>query len=195
MKIYATLLLLITVMISTGCGNQIPDNPKSENTSASGTTDSFQPSIKQIIHDINEVNNKCRGLPGDSVEGKTACEKRDELMLKVERAGWCWGPEEAPGSQKNWIKCNDDPARAPKRQWYAHDINHSDCVTSSSPADKIRNFQEFGQVPITRDLPNDAVEVEIEIGNGKSQVWTFYRSLNECTASLPKSHKIDKKYE
>jgi hypothetical protein len=134
-------------------------------------------------------------MPGDSAEGMAACEKRDHLMQQAEKAGYCWGPQEAFGYEKHWIKCSEDPANAPKRQWFAHDLNHASCMRSPSPADKIREIQEFGQTAKTNDLSSGAVEVEVDIGNGKSQVWTFYRSPESCEASLPKSQKIDSKYE
>lgn len=82
-----------------------------------------------------------------------------------------------------------------KKQWYSHDINHANCISSPSPADKIRETQSWGQTAKTNDLPSGAVEVEVEIGNGKSQVWTFYRSPESCETSLPRVQKIDSKYE
>lgn len=124
-----------------------------------------------------------------------ACDQRERLMQEAEKAGWCWGPQDAYGNEKHWIRCADDPARAPKRQWFARDINKTRCMMTSSPADKIREAQEFGKKVMTNDIAAGAVEVEVDIGNGKAEVWTFYRTAESCEASLPRSQKIDAKYE
>ncbi len=175
--------------------------PKTQATQG-GSPASVAQAAKSTAHDeppwlqeIDQANSKCRDMPGDSAEGMAACEKRDRLAQEAEKAGWCWGPQEAFGYEKHWIRCSEDPARLPKRQWFAHDLNHANCMKSPSPADKIREIQEFGQMAKTVDLPSGAVEVEVDIGNGRSQVWTFYRSPESCEASLPRSQKIDGKYE
>lgn len=81
------------------------------------------------------------------------------------------------------------------RRWFGQDINHSNCLQSGSPADKIREFQYFGTSAKTTDLAGGAVEVEVDIGSGRSEVWTFYPSLDACRAALPRSQGIDPKYE
>ena len=161
----------------------------------SSPTQNALPGVPPLLGEIDQANSKCRGMPGDSTEGMVACEKRDRLMQEAEKAGWCWGPQESFGYERHWIQCNEDPARIPKRQWFAHDLNHAHCMKSPSPADKIREIQEFGQTAKTNDLASGAVEVAVDIGNGRSQVWTFYRTQESCEASLPKSQKIDGKYE
>ena len=152
-------------------------------------------SSRLLLQEIDKANSKCRSLPSDSNEGTEACSNRDRLMQQAERAGWCWGPQEAYGYEKHWIKCVDDPARMAKHQWFAHDVNHAHCQKSRSPADKIRELQDFGKIAQTNDIAAGAVEVEVNIGNGKSEVWTFYRTSESCEASLPRSQKIDSKYE
>ncbi len=152
-------------------------------------------SLPPLLQELDIANSKCRGLPGDSTEGKVACEKRGRLMQEAERTGWCWGPQGVYGYEKHWIKCIDDPANVSKSQWFAHDINHAQCINSISPADKIREIQSFGKMAQTNDIAAGAVEVEVNIGNGKSEVWTFYRSVELCEKSLPRSQKINAKYE
>lgn len=173
--------------------NATPDSSPAK--ASSQITSGAEPRIQPLIQEIDQANSKCRGLSGDSTEGIAACEKRDRLMQEAEKTGWCWGPQGGYGYEQHWIQCSEDPPRTPKRQWYAHDINHAHCMPSPSPADKIREIKEFGQIPRTNDLAAGAVEVEVDIGNGKSQVWTFYRASESCEASLPRSQKIDSKYE
>lgn len=148
------------------------------------------PSIQFLLEEIDQANDKCRGGPD-----KVACDKRGRLMQEAEKAGWCWGPQDEVGYKQRWIQCSNDPARITKSQWYAHDINHAHCMASPSPADKIREIQEFGKTPRTNDLATGSVEVELDIGNGKSEVWTFYRTIESCDRSLPRSKKIESKYE
>lgn len=79
--------------------------------------------------------------------------------------------------------------------WYAQDINHSHCIQTRSPADRIREIQYEGKRPKTHDLPGGAVEVEMDLDGWKSQVWTYYRTMESCQAALPRSQAIDSKYE
>jgi hypothetical protein len=151
------------------------------------------PARPPILSEIDLINDTCRGGSGKVAE--SACEKRDALMADAEKQGWCWGPRDAIGADKHWIQCRDDPARAPKRQWFAHDINHTHCMQSGSPADKVRELSSFGRQASPRDLSSGAVEVESEMGNGKSEVWTYFRTEEACLASLPGHQKIDSKYE
>lgn len=151
------------------------------------------PAQPPILTEIDRVNDTCRGA--DEKIAASACEKRDALIADAEKQGWCWGPREAIGADQHWIQCSDDPARAPKRQWFALDINHTHCMQSASPADRVRELSSFGRQASPRDLPSGGVEVESEMGNGKSEVWTYYRTEEACTASLPGHQKIDSKYE
>lgn len=148
-----------------------------------------------ILKEIDAANNKCRDTPTDSVDGQFACEKREKLMNEAKAMGWCWGPQDAFGYEKHWIKCADDPANAHNKKWFAHDINHTHCVKSGSPADKIRELQDSGMRVQTNDVATDTLEVEANVGGGTYDVWTYYRSEQTCERSLPKSQKINSKYE
>lgn len=59
------------------------------------------------IKEVESLNAQCRGGSGDSPKTMMACEKRDKLMSKVEKLGWCWGSANAnaSGAEKHWIKC------------------------------------------------------------------------------------------
>lgn len=85
--------------------------------------------------------------------------------------------------------------RSGEREWFAHNINHSNCISSQSPAQRMRDLQSWGKIPRVTDLTSGAVEVEADIGYGRTEVWTYYRSMPACVASLPKSMHIDRKYE
>lgn len=146
-----------------------------------------------LMQEIDTANNTCRGMPGMSKESVEACDKRDQLMAEAENAGLCWGPQDVSGAEKHWIRCSDDPSFV--KAWYSHDLNHANCIESGSPAAKMRLIMDAGKQPKVLDLPNGTVEVQDEMGNGRTVVWTFYGSMESCTKSLPRSKTIDKKYE
>ncbi len=76
-------------------------------------------------------------------------------------------------------------------RWYTFDINHSNCFqATSSPADRIRLIQGEGFRVQTKDYPNGTVEVGTD-----NEYWTYFRSMEACIASLPRSQPIPKKYE
>jgi hypothetical protein len=78
-----------------------------------------------------------------------------------------------------------------RTNWYTFDVNHSSCFqTTSSPADRIRMIQDAGFRVQTKDLTNGAVEV-----GDDSTYWTYFKNMETCTASLPRSQPIPSKYE
>lgn len=60
---------------------------------------------KKLIEQQTALNSKCRGGSGDSPATQAACADRDKLSKQIEAAGWCWGPEDAVGADKRWIRC------------------------------------------------------------------------------------------
>lgn len=148
--------------------------------------------VEKLIDEINRLDEICRG---GSDMSSADCIKRNSLFEEAEKLNACWGPLNEISANKRWMKCSDDPAHSPKRQWYAHDINHVNCVESLSPADRIRDLQSQGRTPQVRDLKSGAVEVVNDIGNSQSMVWTFFPTIEACDMSLPKNRMIDRKYE
>jgi|GEM_PF-5328770 len=83
-----------------------------------------------------------------------------------------------------------------KRSWYTHDVNHRNCISSRSPADRIRAEQESGHYVETKDLPGGAVEVDsYEQDRDHYTAWTYYRDHPSCTSSLHSSQTIRSDYE
>lgn len=60
---------------------------------------------KALIDRANQLNDRCRGGSGDDPKTMQACEQREAAMAQVSKAGWCWGPSDAPGYQQRWIRC------------------------------------------------------------------------------------------
>lgn len=87
------------------------------------------------------------------------------------------------------------PAQPQKRQWYGMDTNKASCIESNSPADKMREIALFGQQPGTKDLSSGAVEVSRELSRGRTEVWTFYPTMDACSSSLPRNKPINSRYE
>lgn len=61
--------------------------------------------IKSLIDKEESLNNLCRGGSGDDPNTQKACEDRESLFKEIETLGWCWGPEDAIGAEKTWVKC------------------------------------------------------------------------------------------
>ncbi|MFZ6774547.1 hypothetical protein ACO0LB_17730 [Undibacterium sp. SXout7W] len=114
-------------------------------------------------------------------------------MTHAHQSGLCWGPQDAIGSKKNWIRCSDDPQFL--RKWYSQDLNHTNCIESSSPADRMRMVQESGGTPKVINRPDGVVEVEVGTENGNSRYWTYFKTMERCFQSLPRGQVIDKKYK
>lgn len=60
---------------------------------------------KELIARVDQLNDRCRGGSGDDPNTMKACEQREAAMAQVRKAGWCWGPEDAPGYEQRWIRC------------------------------------------------------------------------------------------
>lgn len=87
------------------------------------------------------------------------------------------------------------PAPPAKRQWFGRNPSKSSCLEVDSPADKIREIQMFGQNATTNDLARGVVEVERALGDGRAEVWTFFPTMTQCEASLPRNQSISNRYE
>lgn len=160
--------------------------------------------VEKLLKDEEHLNGLCRGGSGDDPKTERACALRDKLFDKLTREGWCYGHENAFGYQKYWAECGTHPdptvAEAPaepaKKQWFTADINFSSCRQSSrSPADRIRMIQEYGKRAEINDLADGVVEVGEEIGGGKTSFVVFYPTQAACTAALPRSKPVDRRYE
>jgi len=82
-----------------------------------------------------------------------------------------------------------------KKNWYVRDINRANCFQSEmSPADRIRDLQSWGEFAKVNEAPNGSVEVGHETSQG-FKYWTYYKSLQSCIDSLPRSKQIPSKYE
>lgn len=96
-------------------------------------------------------------------------------------------PEAQPGFESG-------PGPAAKK-WYAADVNKTTCVDGPSPADRIREIQNHGDVATTTDLSNGGVEVGSDEPDGKFRYWTIFRSQQACIDALPRSQPIPGRYE
>ena len=153
----------------------------------------FQKEDKALADRVAVLNGQCRDGRGDDERTMAACDQRDNLMAQVERRGWCWGPEDASGADKRWIRCTDQ-RQSSNRQWFGATINKSDCINTSSPAERIRMIQENGQRASVSEKPSGTVEVGYETPLG-FEYWTYYPSMQLCIASLPRSQAIPSRYE
>ena len=41
-----------------------------------------------------------------------ACRRSDQMMERIERAGWCWESYTATSADDHWMKCGDSPGYA-----------------------------------------------------------------------------------
>ena len=67
--------------------------------------DEMPPNIKALADQVDELNDKCRGRPGDDPEGMKACKDEAAIGPKIRESGWCWGHKDDFGYQKKWGRC------------------------------------------------------------------------------------------
>lgn len=195
MNLNGTLAYAFCCCLLLGCNGRDTAKAARESVRERSTSGSlvFQNEDKVLIDRVAVLNDQCRGGPGDDERIMAVCVQRDKLMEQIERRGWCWGPEDAISADKHWIRCTDQ-RRSSGRQWFGATINKSDCISTSSPADRIRMIQENGQRAGVTEKPGGAVEVGYETPGG-FEYWTYYPSMQACIASLPRSQTIPLRYE
>lgn len=189
MKLRSYILVMIVLCSMAACSEKVPAKAATSKPSTPPGMEKYAALISQI----DALNDTCRGGAGDSKKTMDACYMREELIASAQQSNLCWGPQEAIGADKHWIRCSEDPLY--KRKWYSQDLNHANCIESGSPADRMRMIQESGSMPKTIDRPNGAVEVEVGTGNGDSRYWTYFKTMERCLQSLSRAQVIDKKYE
>lgn len=60
---------------------------------------------KRLMDQVATLNSKCRGGSGDSPATVAACADRAKATRQLQTMGWCWGPEDAIGADKRWVRC------------------------------------------------------------------------------------------
>ncbi len=60
---------------------------------------------KALIDHADKLNDQCRGGSGGEQQTMKACHQRDIAMEQIRKAGWCWGPDDVPGYEKRWVRC------------------------------------------------------------------------------------------
>lgn len=56
---------------------------------------------KELVDRLDSLNTKCRSNP----DASQACDQREASMRELRNLGWCWGPDDVPGYEKRWIRC------------------------------------------------------------------------------------------
>lgn len=59
--------------------------------------------VKELIHRVDTLAYACRDSSGQSQ--RQACQQIEPAIKAVMKEGWCWGPDDLPNDQKNWIPC------------------------------------------------------------------------------------------
>jgi hypothetical protein len=76
---------------------------------AAVTPDLAASDLKFLMQSAEAENEQCRGGHGDDPETMHACNRRQELLVRLERRGWCF--EET--GDKRWLKCANNPDYRP----------------------------------------------------------------------------------
>lgn len=64
--------------------------------------------VQSLIRRADIENGRCRGIFDN--ETLRACNRRELIMIELEKKGWCWGGADV-GYLEHWLKCADDPYR------------------------------------------------------------------------------------
>jgi hypothetical protein len=80
----------------------------------SGSVDEETVDVQQLLSQWDDLNSQCRGGLGDEAATSEACDRRNEVDVRLERQGWCYGENAAHGYQAEWRPCGDPrfPSRA-----------------------------------------------------------------------------------
>lgn len=70
--------------------------------------------VRSPIRSADMENDHCRGGTGNDPETYRACNRRDKIMVELEKKGWCWGGSNV-GYLKHWLRCSDDPYYQPSQ--------------------------------------------------------------------------------
>lgn len=68
-------------------------------------------SIRALLKTFGELNDQCRGGPGDNPNTLKACDKREAVARKLDAADWCYGKHRQAGYQMKWHKCTANSLR------------------------------------------------------------------------------------
>jgi hypothetical protein len=61
---------------------------------------------KQIISIYNDLDEMCRGWPGDGSHTGSVCVVRDKLGKVLEESGYCYGKDRQSEAESQWHKCS-----------------------------------------------------------------------------------------
>lgn len=125
---------LAVLVLLAGCGPA---------PSAGGrATEAREPaSVSEMLKEEARLNEACRGGSGDDPTTRQACAARDALVAKLQAAGMCYGPVEAPMYQQKWGPCAAQAAVA------ARGVQVASEQAPSEPVDQIA----FDRVSAIRD--------------------------------------------
>ena len=79
------------------------------------------PEIAGLLQQYAVDNDHCRGGSGDNPETSKWCDARDRDDQQLTKLGWCYGPENVPGSKQQWQPCSDHMRATPDAQAKAPD--------------------------------------------------------------------------
>jgi hypothetical protein len=65
----------------------------------------------RLLSQWHDENGECRGGSGDKPETLEACDRREELSVKIGRLNWCYGREGEYGYQNEWHQCGPTSLR------------------------------------------------------------------------------------
>jgi hypothetical protein len=79
---------------------------KIEHRQVVGASNNTQSNDAQtLLKQLYVEEDACRGGSGDDKATWVACERRDGLVERLTKLGWCWGPEDVAEYQKSWEFC------------------------------------------------------------------------------------------
>jgi hypothetical protein len=70
------------------------------------------PKVAALMRRVQAEDELCRDIP-QNAKALRACNTRTRILDRLDKMGWCEGPEARPTAEQDWMKCKDDPGYQP----------------------------------------------------------------------------------
>lgn len=65
----------------------------------------YPASVRPLLAQDARLDERCRGGLGDDPATDRACRQRAVVEKRINRLGYCWGPDGSVEADKRWMRC------------------------------------------------------------------------------------------